>query len=109
MLICNKCGKVIAEEDLTSHKDLLSYYGDEPYYEEFADNCSCGGDFVEAVKCDCCEEYYLDEEIYTGWRFPIKVCTNCLDYYKGKYAKAYKELDDTDEFIDWLADNGDIK
>lgn len=110
MLICNNCRRTIREEDLSTHKDFLAYVGEERYYETNADNCSCGGEFEEAVKCDCCEEYCLDSDITLGWRYNIKVCRACIDLYKGKYSSIYNRLtlNGEDDFIDWLADKGEI-
>lgn len=110
MLICNRCGRTIDESDLSTHKEFISYCGEDKYYETYADNCSCGGEFVEAVKCDCCEEYSTEEDITYGWRYNTKVCKSCIDYYKGKYQRIYNQLtlNGIDDFIDWLVDNGEI-
>lgn len=111
MLICNKCKNIIDESDLSIHKDFMSFVGDKPYYEKNADNCNCGGEFEEAEECDCCDEYCSDNDITWGWRYNIKVCKGCIDYYKSKYLRAYNQLsiNDTDEFIDWLVDINEIK
>lgn len=110
MLICNKCGKVIDESELFTHKELLAYYGDEPFYEINADNCFCGGEFEEAVKCDCCGEYCLNDDIILGWRYNVKVCKDCIEKYKNKYTEAYDEFayNDMADFIDYLVDKGEI-
>lgn len=111
MLICNKCEKVIDESELSTHKDLMSYIGDEPYYETNADNCSCGGELEEATKCDCCGDYYIDNDTMLGWRYNVKVCKDCIERYKNKYTEAYDELayNDMADFIDWLVDKGEIE
>lgn len=110
MLICNNCGKLIDESDLATHKNYLSDYGDDCCYETIADKCVCGGEFEEAEKCDCCEEYCLEKDMLLGWRHNVQVCTGCVDFYKGKYERAYNQLsiNDTDEFIDWLVDINEI-
>lgn len=110
MLICNNCGRTIREEDLSTHKDFLAYVGEERYYETNADSCSCGGEFEEAVECDCCEEYFIKSDTVFGWRYNIRVCRGCIDYYKGKYLSIYNRLtlNGEDDFIDWLVDKGEI-
>lgn len=110
MLICSDCGKLIREEDLGSHKDFMSYVGEERYYETNANNCACGGEFEEAVNCDSCEEYCLKGETTLGWRYNIRVCRGCINMYKGKYEKIYNRLtlNGEDDFIDWLVDKGEI-
>lgn len=110
MLICNNCGKTIREEDLSTHNDFISYYGDDRYYETSADNCSCGGEFEEAIQCDSCDEYCLNADITLGWRHNVCVCKNCIESYKGKYSKIYNQLvvNGVDEFIDWLVDKNEI-
>lgn len=110
MLICNNCGRTIREEDLGSHRDFLSYVGEERYYETNADNCSCGGEFEEAVKCNGCEEYCLDSDMTSGWKYNVRICKGCLNYYKGKYERAYNKLtmNDTEDFVDWLVDINEI-
>lgn len=110
MLICKNCGKVIREEDLGTHKDFMSFVGDAPYYETNADNCFCGGEFEEAIKCDCCEEYCVDDDIMLGWRYNVKVCKDCIDSYKGRYERIYNQLayNDMADFVDWLVEKGEI-
>lgn len=111
MLICNNCGRTIKEEDLSTHSDFLAYVGDERYYESNIDSCACGGEFEEAIECGCCEEYCCNADITLGWRYDIKVCKNCIDFYKGKYERIYNQLalNGEDDFIDWLVDKGEIE
>lgn len=110
MLICNKCGKTINESDLNIQQALVGQYGNENAYERWADKCLCGGEFVEAASCDCCEEYALEADMQSGWRYNIKICKECLNYYKHKYQRIYNQLtiNGIEDFIDWLEDNGDI-
>lgn len=110
MLICNRCGRTIDESNLETHKDFLGYRGDEPIYETNAVSCYCGGEWEEAETCDCCEEYCLSSDISYGWRYNIKVCRACIEYYKSKYERIYNKLtlNGVDDFIDWLVDKGEI-
>lgn len=55
MLICDWCGRLIEEDE-------LKYYT-EPHGERRPDDCSCGGTFVEARRCECCGEYYDESEM----------------------------------------------
>lgn len=111
MLICNNCGKIIEESELSTHKEFISYFGDDKYYETSSDGCPCGGEFEEAVKCDCCGEYYLNSDMLIGWRHNVWMSKNCIDYYKGKYQRIYNQLsfNGEDEFIDWLVDKGEVE
>lgn len=110
MLICNRCGRAIGESDLGTHREYISDYGDDKYYETYADECACGGEFVEAVKCGACEEWCTEEDLSYGWRYNIRVCKGCIDFYKNKYQRLYNQLtlNGTDDFIDWLVDHGEI-
>lgn len=111
MLICNQCGRTIDERDLTTHKYFMAYRGDAKYYETNIDNCACGGNFEEAVKCDCCEDYSVYDDIINGWRYNIRVCKGCIDHYKYKYSSIYNRLtlNGEDDFVDWLIDKGEIQ
>lgn len=67
--ICEMCGAIIDEDELR----FTRYYDSDLhfYYEE--DNlCSCGGDYVEAHRCEICGEYHLEEDMNGD------VCLNCL-------------------------------
>lgn len=110
MLICPNCKRTIDESDLTYSKSFLAYRGDEPIYENNADGCSCGGEWEEAEKCSCCEEWCTDSDLTMGWRYNIKVCKGCIDFYKNKYQRIYNQLtlNGIDEFLDWLVDKGEI-
>lgn len=76
MLICDRCGQVIAEEDLdlTHDRDYVNNgvgrecVRDDEFYKE----CGCGGDWVDATECKVCGEWFNDEHYR-------KVCDDCLD------------------------------
>lgn len=64
MLVCNRCGEVIHEDELE--------YSREDYGEMTPDPCHCGGEFVEATECACCGEWFDNEDL-NG------VCEVCLE------------------------------
>lgn len=69
MYICIKCGYLV--EDIPTegwkHTEL-----DGSYYEYDDLTCSCGGEFVEAVECECCGEYEAECHMNNGW------CRSCV-------------------------------
>lgn len=68
MLVCNHCGKLKREEELK--------YVTEPHGERHLDYiCSCGGEFVEATKCDICGKWFDANEL-------DGVCEVCLEEYE---------------------------
>lgn len=109
MLICNNCGKTINEEDLQTHREFLAYVGDKPIYEQFYDNCFCGGEFVPAIQCDLCNEWEEKEKSVSGWRYNLKLCSSCFNRYKNKYDKIYEEFGAEDDFVDCLYEKNLIK
>jgi hypothetical protein len=75
MMICNKCGELCDDDDLPTYTEDFGFdtgVGWKSCPQTFVDNCSCGGDFVEATKCVICGEYFNGEEQYG------KVCSECL-------------------------------
>lgn len=60
MLICNTCGEIIEDYEL------------ETDWEGRATPCRCGGEFVEATRCVCCDEWFDNEDL-NG------VCEVCLE------------------------------
>lgn len=67
MLVCNRCGMLIEDEELG--------FGYEAHGEKVADTCRCGGDFIEATKCDVCGEWFDNTDL-NG------VCEDCLNYHE---------------------------
>ena len=74
MYICEDCGKVLNEEDLPIEEERHCTLGGEYLgTERFIGQCSCGGEFVEAILCRVCGEEYINPE--------IDICKDCLSYY----------------------------
>ena len=69
MYICWKCGDVV--EELPSVFDRLCENGGELKYD---DRCHCGGDFVEAQRCEECGEVFPADELENGY------CRVCLEH-----------------------------
>lgn len=65
MYVCNRCGELCEEDDLPTYTEDFGYdtgVGWRSCPQTFVDNCSCGGEFVEADKCCVCDEYFYDED-----------------------------------------------
>ncbi len=61
MFICNRCGKCV---DILPTTTSTSEFWGSPAVEYLPDgDCICGGDFIEAERCDCCREWFLPEEL----------------------------------------------
>ncbi len=76
MLVCNRCGRIIDDSDLSityQHHGFTSL-GDS-YSEAVADNCSCGGEFVEATKCAVCGEWFDNSDL-------AGVCECCIEKHE---------------------------
>lgn len=74
MYICDRCGDLCEEDDLPTYTEDFGYdtgVGWRSCLQTFVDNCSCGGEYVEATKCCICDEYFYDEDGYGA-------CENCL-------------------------------
>lgn len=73
MLVCNCCGTLVKDEDVRTLTDCHGYTDLREITETFEDRtCECGGDLVEATKCEVCGEYFFDE-------YNTKVCEVCFD------------------------------
>lgn len=55
MLKCDNCGKVIYDDEMTTHQEERG----DIYFETVDDDCSCGGYFLKAEQCDECGEYFI--------------------------------------------------
>lgn len=76
MYICDKCGKLCEDDDLPTYEEDFGYdtgVGWRSAKQTFVDNCSCGGEFVEAKECAICGEWFTDDEIINGY------CKECLE------------------------------
>lgn len=70
MVICEKCGAIIREDDLIHRKYKLSDYRGGIYENDC--RCSCGGDVNEAKQCKACGEYFNADDMHGEY------CEDCL-------------------------------
>ena len=77
MLVCDRCGMLMQEELLKSHREIHGHTMlGQALAEEIVDlECRCGGTFKEATKCEVCGEWF-DNEGFHG------VCEECFDEYE---------------------------
>ena len=78
MWVCVECGELFEEPEHYVEKHNL----DSPPYEEW-DGCpECAGTFVEAFRCDCCDEFITGDyfEIENGKKY----CQECCRSYELK-------------------------
>lgn len=73
MLICDRCGSIIEDSELRTSFQCHGYtdLGDA-FEERIAERCRCGGDFVDATRCEICGEWFNDTKCYG-------VCEMCID------------------------------
>lgn len=112
---CVDCGCVFDFEDRAN------------WTEDFGESNSgcptCGGGYEEAVKCDCCGEWFLEDELSGG------VCDSCIDsnrfdvdvcYQLGKkdmvkieinglFYNLFSEKEINEILWNYLTDNGTVK
>ena len=68
MLVCDRCGTVVAHDELP--------YVTEMHGERRRNTvCTCGGEFVEATKCEACGKWFDNREL-------DGVCEVCLEEYE---------------------------
>lgn len=71
MYICEHCGELIEELPSERYYDRVDgNWAMSGWVEEEDNSCSCGGDFVEAVKCKICGEWTNPQE--------SNICKECL-------------------------------
>ena len=76
MYVCLECGEIFDEPDTWSE---YHPYG-EGYAEELWSGCpSCNGAYVEAFKCDCCDEWINDDYFEVEDK---KYCKDCCQLVK---------------------------
>lgn len=73
--VCESCGEVIDEEDITYHTEFIGYCHEYPCYQDVSDGCKCGGDYVEGRECDMCGEWYVPEDLVG---ITANICLDCL-------------------------------
>lgn len=76
MYICDNCGCTCDDDDLPIYEEDYGFetgIGFKSMKQTFVDNCSCGGNFVEAQECEMCGEYFAEDDLEGG------VCKECLE------------------------------
>ena len=71
MWVCVECGHLFDEADYWEESHGLDYGP----YESFSGCPKCGGTYVKARKCDCCEEYITGRYIRTV--DDQRICEEC--------------------------------
>ena len=98
MLKCNKCGKVISEDDVRKCKEYIGDFDGYVAYKDTICKCECGGDFEDAKRCKICGEWLYEYE------FPI--CDDCIEKemtfnnaikFGNEKAKSCYNLDEVEE------------
>lgn len=70
MYICEDCGKIVAEEDVSAHNESIGEYWGVPCFETIYSCPHCGGELEEATECVVCG----------GWSSEDNgICDDCLD------------------------------
>lgn len=66
MLICRDCGTLFDRDEIR--------YWTEPHGEHLSGCPNCGGAYEEAVQCECCGEFFAQDDLIK----PINFCEACL-------------------------------
>lgn len=77
--VCNRCGDLV--DEIPTYTESAEIWGHMEYWEE-AENCSCGGAYVEADTCKWCGEY----------------C--CLELVDGKLISEFEDIPE-----EWIKDS----
>ena len=72
MFVCTECGEVFEEPINWEETHGL----DTPPYEQWSGCPVCRGCYVEASKCDCCNEY-ITTDTYVKTEGGERYCENC--------------------------------
>lgn len=72
MFVCCECGEIFSNY-IRWKEDRGECFG-FPTYEELCGSPCCGGNFVEAFKCDCCDEWITDDYIKVEDK---RYCSEC--------------------------------
>lgn len=79
MLICEYCGEVWGEDSIGTSQSYLCTIGGRGFYETVMDDCpNCGGELIEAKKCEACEEWKNPEKDMRQGDTLKYVCHDCL-------------------------------
>ena len=74
MYICLDCGALFSD----TRKYIERHGLDSPPYEEIIGCPSCGGAYVEAIQCDICGNYIVDD--YFETKEGRIYCADCCGY-----------------------------
>ena len=76
MFVCKECGHLFDEPIEWEERHGFSY----PPFEQWSGCPMCRGAYAEAHKCDCCDEWIVDDYIKTddGTRY----CSECYCRYE---------------------------
>lgn len=76
MKVCNRCGTVVEDCEVGTYSQCHGYTSlGDGLCETVVERCRCGGDYVEATKCELCGEWFDDTDL-NG------VCECCLDEHE---------------------------
>lgn len=78
MKICDRCEKAIEDDDVHMEKRFLGYCGDERQYQDFQEECECGGYYSDTVKCVNCGEYFPENDAID---IDYPLCRQCLSEF----------------------------
>ena len=70
MYVCLECGNIFEEPEHSVETHGFPF----PPYEHFYDSPCCGGNFAEAFKCDCCDEWITDSYVKVDDK---RYCSEC--------------------------------
>ena len=74
MYVCIECGKIFTEPDYWEERHGL----DTGPYEHFSGCPICNGNYMDAYRCDECDEWITDEYIKIGEK---RYCQDCYLIY----------------------------
>ncbi len=72
MYKCTKCGDRV--EELKVYNELRNFWGQTVYEQLEDEDCICGGYYEEMKSCECCGEYFTEDE-FVG---TSNLCDSCV-------------------------------
>lgn len=76
MMVCNRCGHIVEDYEVGTYSQCHGHTSlGDGLCETVQKRCRCGGDYVEATRCELCGEWFDDTEL-NG------VCECCLDEHE---------------------------
>lgn len=73
--MCNGCGHVVDEDELEIIEEYEEGWLSQSYYDT---DCSCGGEYETAYKCENCGNLTCESELIDG------LCPKCYEKYGDK-------------------------